>query len=194
MRLLLVGPPGSGKGTQAKLLHERLNLNHVGTGDLLREAIQNNTPAGQHAKPFVDRGSLVPDSIVNEMIEELMSSEDHPKHFVLDGYPRTLKQARFLDELLERVHLELDAVIHLDVADEVIIDRLAGEHGPPSDRGQRSDDNEETIRRRLEIYHENHDRILDHYEKQRLVRKVPATAPIEDVYQRIVGEMNSAAS
>ncbi|MGF1578948.1 MAG: adenylate kinase [Gemmataceae bacterium] len=194
MRLLLVGPPGSGKGTQARLLHERLNFQHIGTGDLLREAIKRNTPAGQHAKPFVDQGSLVPDTIVNEMVEELMSGKEHPDHFVLDGYPRTLTQATFLDGLLQRVHLELDAVVHLDVADEIIIERLAGEQGPPSDRGERSDDNEETIRRRLKIYHDNHDKILDHYENQGLVRKVPATESIETVYKKIVEVITSTAS
>src|SRR5690349_865820 len=121
MRLILIGPPGSGKGTQAKLLSDRLQLAHIATGDMLREAIRLRTPAGQKAEPFVKSGKLVPDDVVNELVADRFRREDRPERFVMDGYPRTLAQAASFDQVLRQQFLNLTAVIVLAVKDEEIL-------------------------------------------------------------------------
>src|ERR1041384_8009135 len=126
MRLILLGPPGSGKGTQAKLLCQRLNLLHVSTGDLLRQAIALDTPAGRRARPFYDAGQLVPSDLVNDMVAERFLAEPRPTRFVLDGYPRTIEQAHALDQVLRKLTLPLDAVPNLLVPDEDLVRRISG--------------------------------------------------------------------
>src|SRR5580700_4659851 len=126
MRLILVGPPGSGKGTQAKLLSQRLKLAHVGTGDMLREAIRLGTPGGRQAQPFVTAGQLVPDDLVNQIIADFFSLENRPERFVMDGYPRTLPQAMAFEQVLRQNFLGLDDVILLHVPDDEIVKRLSG--------------------------------------------------------------------
>src|SRR5437773_10801787 len=126
MRLILVGPPGSGKGTQAKLLSSRLGLVHISTGDILREAVRQNTPLGQVALPYMRSGQLVPDDLVNEFVAEHFRKEDRPERFAMDGYPRTLAQAASFDQVLRQQFLDLSAVIVLRVNDEEIIRRLSG--------------------------------------------------------------------
>lgn len=208
MRLLLVGPPGSGKGTQAKILSSRLDLYHVGMGDLLREAIRNNTDAGNLAEPFVKTGRLVSDAVVNAMMVEKFNSDNHPVNFVMDGYPRTISQAKAFETLLQGKGLSLDAVIQLLIADEEIVRRLSGRRicsncgasyhvvfNPPkvpevcdlcgSPLEQRGDDSEETIRNRLLIYHHTHDDLIKYYDERGLLRQVSATDPIEEVFQNI---------
>src|SRR5262245_27397496 len=115
MRLILLGPPGSGKGTQAKLLSQRRGLEHISTGDLLRQAIKDQTAEGKLAQPYVTQGKLVPDAVVNDMVAARFKRADRPKAFVLDGYPRTAQQARTLDQILKEQGLELSAVVYLDV-------------------------------------------------------------------------------
>src|SRR5439155_23381932 len=117
MRLILLGPPGSGKGTQAKLLSERLGLAHIGTGDILREAVRLGTPFGQKAEPYVVSGKLVPDDLVNELVADRFRREDRPERFVMDGYPRTLAQAASFDQVLRQQFLDLCAVVLLTVDD-----------------------------------------------------------------------------
>src|SRR5439155_26596252 len=131
MRLILVGPPGSGKGTQAHLLSQRLGLMHIGTGDILREAIRLQTPTGKKAEPYVRSGHLVPDAVVNDLIAECFQRDDRPDKFVLDGYPRTLPQANALDQILRQAFLNLDAVIFIRVGDEEIVRRLSGRWSCP---------------------------------------------------------------
>src|SRR3954447_24920517 len=126
MRLILLGPPGCGKGTQAQLLSRNNRLEHIGTGDLLREAIRQKTPLGQRAEPFVKSGRLVPDDLVNDLVADRFRRPDRPERFVMDGYPRTLSQAAAFDKVLRAVGLELTAVVRLDVDDEVIVRRLSG--------------------------------------------------------------------
>src|SRR5712692_6055111 len=121
MRLILIGPPGSGKGTQAKLLSERLGLVHIGTGDILREAVRLGTPAGLEVKPFVQSGRLVPDDLVNELVADLFRRDPRPECFVLDGFPRTLAQAASFDQILRQQFLDLQAVIYFRVYDEEIV-------------------------------------------------------------------------
>jgi adenylate kinase len=205
MRLLLVGPPGSGKGTQAKLLSERWQLAHISTGDLLRDAIREKTLAGQLAKPYVDRGELVPDSIVNQMVAERFQGPHRPKRFIMDGYPRNRSQAVVFDQLLASLDLSLDAVIELQVEDETIVRRLSGRRicpvckttyqllaSPPRsdnvcDNDQtplilREDDREETVRHRLLVYHQTSADLLNYYRKQDKLFQVQAGAEIEKVY------------
>src|SRR5262245_3388760 len=121
MRLILLGPPGSGKGTQAKLLCDRHRLEHIGTGDILREAIRLGTPAGLQAKPFVESGGLVPDDLVNDLVADRFRRADRPLGFVMDGYPRTVAQARAFDTVLKEVGLDLSSVVLLRVDDEEIV-------------------------------------------------------------------------
>jgi adenylate kinase len=211
MRLILVGPPGSGKGTQAQLLSQRQGLTHISTGDMLREAIRLNTLAGQKAKPYVTSGQLVPDDLVNQIIADFFSRENRPERFVLDGYPRTLPQAVSFDQVLRQQFLALDAVVVLQVDDEEIVRRISGRwvcpnpacgspyhtlYNPPRQKGicdkcgtrliQRDDDKEETVRRRLAIFHASHGDLLDHYRRAGLLREVSGLADIETVYANIL--------
>jgi adenylate kinase len=210
MRLILLGPPGSGKGTQAKLLCEELRLAHIGTGDILRDAIRRLTPLGKKAKPYVDSGRLVPDELVNELMAERFRRDDRPQRFVMDGYPRTVAQAVAFDAVLRQQHLNLTAVLRLLVDDEEIVARLSGRwscpypgcqrtyhttHNPPKRAGycdadntllvQREDDKEETIRRRLQVYHANTEQLVSHYRAQGLLREVNGQGPIEEIHQHI---------
>ena len=125
MRLILVGPPGSGKGTQAQLLCKRMGLVHIGTGDILREAVRRETPGGLLAKPYVLSGQLVPDDLVNELVADRFRRDDRPERFIMDGYPRTVEQARAFDVVLRQQYLDLTAVIFLEVEDEEIVRKLA---------------------------------------------------------------------
>src|SRR5205823_2076063 len=126
MRLILIGPPGSGKGTQAKLLSQRLHLTHIGTGDLLREAVRLGTPAGKKVEPYVTSGQLAPDDLINELIAELFRREPRPTCFVMDGYPRTVAQADAFDQLLRQQFLDLQAAVFLIVDDDEIVRRICG--------------------------------------------------------------------
>ena len=212
--MIFLGPPGCGKGTQAALLRQRHNLEHIGTGDLLRAAIASKTPAGLRAQPYVVSGKLVPDDLVNDIIAERFERPDRPERFVLDGYPRTLAQAQALDALMARHKLPLTAVVLLNVSDEEIVRRLSGRwscpkpgcmatyhttRNPPKVPGvcdrcgtklvQREDDKEETVRARLVVYHENIREIMPHYRQQGLLREVSGVGEIEQIYQAIMAEL-----
>src|SRR5277367_4543651 len=132
MRLILLGPPGCGKGTQAKLLSRHNRLEHIGTGDLLRDAKNRGTPLGLRAKPFIEAGKLVPDELVNDLVAERFRREDRPERFVMDGYPRTLAQAAAFDAVLRQQFLDLTAVVLLTVDDTEILHRLAGRWSCPT--------------------------------------------------------------
>jgi adenylate kinase len=215
MRLILVGPPGSGKGTQAKLLSSRLGLAHIGTGDILREAVRQNTPLGQIALPYMRSGQLVPDDLVNEIVAEHFRSEDRPERFVLDGYPRTLAQAASFDQVLRQQFLDLTAVLLLIVDDQEILTRMTGRwscpqckatyhlaYHPPRSPGicdvcgakliQRVDDREETVRERLSVYRANTADLIPYYRAQGLLRDVPGVGDIEQIYARIVEILKQA--
>jgi adenylate kinase len=211
MRLILQGPPGSGKGTQAKLLSQRMSLRHIGTGDMLREAIRLGTDAGKQAEPFLKAGRLVPDDIVNEIVNTLFRNNGRPDQFVMDGYPRTVAQASSFDQVLRPQHLGLNAVVRLIVPDDEIVARVSGRwtcpnptcnatyhtlYRPPKVPGvcdlcktplmQRADDSEETVRARLRLYHETTAAVLDYYRERGLLREVPGSGDVEVVYNRIV--------
>jgi len=217
MRLILLGPPGSGKGTQAKLLCRRLSLEHVGTGDIIRAAIGNRTPVGQRAEPFVKSGGLVPDDLVNDLVAEHFSQPGRHDRFVMDGYPRTLAQARAFDSLLNRMDLSLSGVVLLDVADEEIIHRVSGrwscpkkgckatyhvEHNAPkvaavcddcgSPLTQRADDRAETVRERLVVYHRDTAELVPYYAGRGLQHRVTGTGDVEAVYNSITRVLPTA--
>jgi adenylate kinase len=211
MRLILIGPPGSGKGTQAKQLCQRLRLAHIGTGDMLRDAIRHGTTAGRKAEPYVNSGQLVPDDLVNQIIADFFSKDDRPEDFVMDGYPRTLPQAMSFEQVLRQQFLNLDAVILLQVSDEEIVSRMSGrwvcsnntcgtpyhvKFKPPRVAGvcdvcgsplmQREDDQEQTVRKRLQIFHASHGELLEHYRNQGLLKEVPGCGDIETIYNNII--------
>jgi adenylate kinase len=209
MRLILIGPPGSGKGTQAKLLCERLQLTHVSTGDILREAIALGTPTGLLARPYLNSGQLVPDALVNDVVNDRFRRHDRPERFVMDGYPRTLAQAAAFDQVLRQQFLDLTAVILLVVDEEEIVRRLSGRwtcprckatfhvvSKPPRVPGrcdecgealvQRADDKEETVRNRLLTYRQNTLELVPHYRAQGLLREVAGAGSIESIHANLM--------
>ncbi|PSQ86359.1 MAG: adenylate kinase [Bacteroidetes bacterium QS_3_64_15] len=203
MRLVIFGPPGAGKGTQARLLEERRGITQISTGDILRAALEEETPLGQKAKSYVESGELVPDELVRKLAEQAIADEGYDD-FVLDGYPRTQQQAEWLTKFLEEHEAPLDAVVSLEVPDEVLVRRLSrrrihdetGEtyhldHNPPPDDVdpdlivQRSDDEPETVRNRLAVYREETEPLASYYERQDALVSVDGVGNIEEVFQRI---------
>lgn len=161
-RLIFLGPPGAGKGTQALALAEKLQIPHISTGDILRQALTARSPLGIEAQSYMDRGELVPDNLVQAMVEERLQQSDINSGWILDGFPRTVSQAEFLAELLQKLGHGSVQVINLDVPDDVLIERLLG-------RG-RPDDTEDVIRRRLEVYHADTKPLIGFYsDRQQLV-------------------------
>jgi len=154
-RLIFLGPPGAGKGTQAKILSQKAGIPHISTGEILRAAKEQGTPLGQQAQAYMDRGELVPDSLMLDLIRERLAQPDAQEGWILDGFPRNVEQAVFLENLLRDLGQRADAAINLDVPDRVVVQRLLG-------RG-REDDTEETVRRRLEVYREQTAPVIDFY-------------------------------
>lgn len=204
MRLALFGPPGVGKGTQAKLVVQRLGLTHISTGDLIRAAIKQDTSVGKQARTYVRSGQLVPGPIVRKLAEDTLAGVDND-YFILDGYPRTIEQADWLIEYLDKHSVPLEAVVCIDVPDERIIARLSkrrmnkktGEiyhldfHPPPPEVTsdmllQRKDDRPEAIQKRLDVYHNQTKPLEDYFEKLGLLHMVDGLGTIEVVYARIV--------
>lgn len=177
MRIVLLGAPGSGKGTQAKRLVEAYGIPQISTGDLLRAAVAAGTELGRKAKATMDTGQLVADEVVIGMIRERLSQPDAVKGFILDGFPRTRPQAAALDELLAEIGQPLNKVINLDVKDEEIVQRLLA-------RG-RADDNEATIRKRLQVYAEQTHPLLDYYRGRHLLAVVPGMGSVDDIFKRM---------
>jgi adenylate kinase len=186
MRIVLLGPPGAGKGTQARVLAEKIKVAHISTGDLLRQNVSVGSDLGREAKGYMEKGALVPDTLVNRMLARRFDDPDIKKGFILDGYPRNLKQAESLDEILKERNSGIDLVFYLDTSEKVILQRLTGrrvckgcganfhvKNMPPKKDGicdncggvlyQRSDDNEATIRNRLEVYKNESAPLIDYY-------------------------------
>jgi len=162
-RLIFLGPPGAGKGTQAKAIAEHWQIPHISTGDILRQALQNKTQLGIKAQAYMDKGELVPDILVQEMVQERLNQGDTKSGWILDGFPRTVKQANFLEQLLDKLKQSGEKVVNLEVPDEVVVARLLG-------RG-RKDDSEEVIRRRLEVYRAETAPLIDYYgDRQKLLQ------------------------
>jgi adenylate kinase len=188
MRLVLLGAPGSGKGTQATRLKEQLGVPHISTGDLLRAAVAAGTPLGMKAKSVMDAGHLVSDDIVLGMLEERLSKDDARAGFILDGYPRNLAQADALDGLLERLGQPLDVVVKLEVPDTAIIGRCELRFSAEG----RADDNPDTVRKRLVIYAEQTAPVANFYAQRGLLKVVDGVGDLADVSQRILAALPSA--
>jgi adenylate kinase len=186
MRIVLLGAPGSGKGTQAGLLHEHLGLPHISTGELLRTAVKKQTPLGRQAQAILDRGELVPDEVMLDLIEERLHEADVAAGFLLDGYPRNLAQAKALDTLLERLGQPVEEALQIDVDPEKIINRIvrrAAEEG-------RSDDSEEVFRHRMQIYLEHTAPVADYYAERGLLTRILGEGSVEDVRRLILSVLD----
>lgn len=183
MRIVLLGAPGSGKGTQAALLVEQLKLPHISTGALLRSAVEAGTELGLKAKIIMDRGEFVSDDIMLKLIEERLSRDDAIPGFILDGYPRNIAQAEALDGLLTRLERPLDEALQIDVDIEKMIERIALR---ASEEG-RSDDSEEVARKRMQVYAEQTAPVVDYYADKGVLSRVLGMGSVEDVFSRIMG-------
>lgn len=209
MRIILLGPPGAGKGTQAKLLIERLQVPQISTGDMLRAAVKDGTPLGRQAKAFMDRGALVPDDVIIGLVRERLQNPDCTRGYILDGFPRTVAQAEALEKTLEDLRLSLDHVLCLDVPSEDLVVRIAGRRtcrqcgamshvrfSPTRRDGvcdacggetyQRDDDREDTVRRRLAVYAEQTAPLVRFYEGRGLLRRIAGTGEIGEIFARMV--------
>jgi adenylate kinase len=212
VRLILLGPPGVGKGTQAKLLIERYGIPQISTGDILREAVRNGTQLGLEAKKYMDAGGLVPDEVVVGLIADRIAREDCAKGFILDGFPRTIPQAEALDRMIAGAGLSLDAVVSLTVDDAELMRRLTGRRtcpacgsmyhatsNPPKKEGIcdgcgggliiRSDDSEETVSERLRQYRAKTEPLIGYYRKTGLLREVDGLGTIDGIFGRITGTL-----
>ncbi len=187
MRIVLLGAPGSGKGTQAARLKAELGIAHISTGDLLRAAVKAGTPLGLRAKAVMDAGQLVYDEIVLAMLEERLAEPDTKGGFILDGYPRNLAQADALDQLLKRIGQPLDAVLKLNVPDADIIKRTEIRFKAEG----RADDNPDTVRRRLEVYAEQTAPVADYYAQRGLLTEVNGVGTIEEIFARLLAALNA---
>lgn len=203
MRLILLGAPGAGKGTQAVILAEEFKVPHISTGDIFRNNIKNGTELGKKAKEYMDKGLLVPDEITIEIVKDRLKQDDCKDGFILDGFPRTIPQAEYLDKVLNELNAPLDKVLNISVSDEIIVDRMSGRrtctscgasyhviNNPPKKEGvcdncgadiiQRADDKEETVKQRLKTYHEQTEPLIDYYKKQGKLVTVNGENKIDD--------------
>ena len=208
MKIIMLGAPGAGKGTQAKMIAEKYGIPHISTGDILRANIKNGTELGAKAKTYMDQGQLVPDSVTVDLLMDRVAKEDCKDGYVLDGFPRTIPQAEVLEEALNKLGDRIDYAIDVDVPDENIIKRMSGrracltcgatyhiEHIPPKKEGicdvcgsklvLRDDDKAETVKNRLEVYHKQTQPLIDFYTRKGVLRTVDGTLPMDEVFQAI---------
>jgi adenylate kinase len=217
MRLVLLGPPGAGKGTQAERIAARYGVPHLSTGDMLREAVAADSEVGRRAKAIMDAGQLVPDEVMNRLVAERIAQPDAARGFILDGFPRTLAQAEALDELLEQRKQRLDAVVELAVDDDALVDRISGRYAcarcgagyhdrfrQPAVAGvcdvcgsrefvRREDDTPETVRARLDAYHAQTAPLLPYYQRKGLLVAVDGMAEIDAVSTQLFERIDAAA-
>lgn len=203
MRLIFLGPPGAGKGTQAQFIVKDYNVTQLSTGDILRANRKEGTELGQKAQKYMDAGDLVPDDLIIDMIKEELKKPEIQKGFLLDGFPRTVPQAEALDSLLYDLGIKLDCTLVLEVPNEELVKRITGRrtdrktgqvfhiiYNPPPEDGdfdlyQREDDKEETVRNRIEVYEKQTKPLVDYYEKKGIAQKIDGTGKIDEIYARI---------
>jgi adenylate kinase len=185
MNIILLGPPGAGKGTQAQVLVNGHGLVQLSTGDMLRAAVASGSELGQEAKAVMEAGKLMPDDIMVQIISDRIAEPDCTKGFILDGFPRTTAQAEALDDMLGEQGLPLDHVIEISVDDSVLIDRINARVAQTPEADRRDDDNEETLKHRLQVYHEQTAPILPYYESRGMLKKVDGMQPIDEVSKQI---------
>lgn len=208
MKIIMLGAPGAGKGTQAKMIAEKYGLPHISTGDIFRANIKNGTELGKEAKEYMDKGLLVPDELTVRLLLDRVAQDDCKNGYVLDGFPRTIPQAEVLDEKLSELGEKVDYAINVDVPDENIVNRMSGRRAclncgatyhivsiPPKKEGicdvcasalvLRDDDRPETVQNRLKVYHEQTQPLIDFYEKKGVLRSVDGTFPMEEVFTAI---------
>jgi adenylate kinase len=208
MNLILLGPPGTGKGTVAQEISSRYHLPHISTGDIFRQNIKNKTALGQEVESYLNKGDLVPDDLTNRLVEDRLNQEDVAKGFILDGYPRTLDQARALADILENKKAKLDVALNVYVPDEIILKRLAGRrvcescgdtyniyYKKPEVEGicdtcggkliQREDDSEETVKNRLKTYEEKTAPLISYYEQENILKTVDNSASLDETLAQV---------
>lgn len=209
MHLILMGAPGSGKGSYAAVLKEHYRVPHISTGEIFRDAIEKKTPMGLIAKTYIDKGNLVPDDITNEIVKERLQQKDCENGFLLDGYPRTIAQAESLTEILDELGITLDAAVNLEVDDDLIVRRIVNRRScpkcgkgynlityPPKKEGicdicntplfTRKDDNEETVMSRLDVYNKQTRPLVDYYDKLGKLVSIDSNGTIEDTVNDII--------
>lgn len=208
MKIIMLGAPGAGKGTQAKQIAGKYSIPHISTGDIFRANIKNGTDLGKKAKEYMDQGLLVPDELTCDLVMDRIQQDDCVNGFVLDGFPRTIPQAEALDAALEKIGQHMDVAIDVDVPDENIVNRMSGRRAcldcgatyhvvslPPKTEGKcdhcgsdlvlREDDKPETVQKRLSVYHDQTQPLIDYYKKQGILKSVDGTQPMEAVFTAI---------
>ena len=208
MNIILLGPPGAGKGTQAKMLIDAYGIPQISTGDMLREAVKNQTPLGLEAKKYMDAGKLVTDEVVIGLVKERIAREDCAKGFMLDGFPRTVPQAEELDKVLADMQKGIDHVVSIEVPNSELMGRLTGRRtckacgqgfhmifDPPKAEGvcdkcggelyQRDDDNEETVSNRLQVYEDQTKPLINYYQEKSLLRPIDGVGAIKEIFERV---------
>ena len=214
MKIIMLGAPGAGNGTQAKQIAAKYSIPHISTGDIFRANIKNGTELGKKAKTYMDQGLLVPDELTCDLVMDRIQQDDCKNGFVLDGFPRTIPQAESLDAALEKIDQKMDYAIDVDVPDENIINRMGGRRAclncgatyhivsiPPKKEGicdhcgnalvLRDDDKPETVKKRLDVYHEQTQPLIDYYAKQNILKTVDGTQPMEAVFDAIVSVLEA---
>lgn len=216
-RVVLLGPPGAGKGTQAKLLQDKFAACQISTGDILRKAVTEKTPLGQEAAQYIDRGALVPDEVIVRLVAERLKEKDCEKGFILDGFPRTIPQAESLDAILKEMRLSLNRVLSVQVPRAVIIERLAGRRSckscgalshmvfnPPKKAGvcdhcggelyQRHDDEEETVANRLKVYENQTAPLVNYYRQRNLLREIDGVGAVDEIRVRVLNALGDGVA
>ena len=209
MKIIMLGAPGAGKGTQAKMLADKYMIPHISTGDIFRANIKNGTELGQKAKTYMDQGLLVPDELVCDLVVDRVQQEDCKEGYILDGFPRTIPQAEALDAALANIGSKIDYAVNVEVPDEKIVNRMSGRracvacgatyhivHSPTKEEGicdrcgkeliVREDDKPETVTKRLNVYHEQTQPLIDYYTKQGALKEVDGTMNMDEVFNAIV--------
>ena len=214
MKIIMLGAPGAGKGTQAQMIADKYNIPHISTGDIFRANIKNGTELGKKAKEYMDKGLLVPDELTVQLLLDRVANEDCKNGYVLDGFPRTIPQADVLDSELTKLGDKVDYAVNVDVPDENIVHRMSGrraclkcgatyhiEHIPPKTEGicdkcgselvLREDDKPETVQNRLAVYHEQTQPLIDYYDKKNILKTVDGTKDMQEVFSDIVNILNA---